>query len=188
MEKIDYLILIRGINVGGKNVIKMDDLKRIFVNMHFTDIQIYIQTGNIFFKDHRKDKKKLIEIIEKTLSENMKNEIKIAILTLSELENAVKNVPDGFGEENEKYKYDIMFLLKPLTTKIIMEEIKTIKNEDKIFEGENVFYVIRSSKKLTGSYIAQIVNKWKNVTVRNFKVTKELYNIMKERKKSMKDK
>ncbi|MDR1829160.1 MAG: DUF1697 domain-containing protein, partial [Candidatus Fibromonas sp.] len=33
MEKIKYLVLLRGINVGGKNIIKMDELKKIFEGM-----------------------------------------------------------------------------------------------------------------------------------------------------------
>jgi uncharacterized protein (DUF1697 family) len=42
MEKIDYLVLLQGINVGGKNTIKMDELKKIFEKMKFSDIKTYI--------------------------------------------------------------------------------------------------------------------------------------------------
>ena len=79
-----------------------------------------------------------------------------------------------------------MFLIEPLKTKEIMKGLKIIENEDEILEGKNVFYVKRFSKKLTGSYIAQIVNKWSNITVRNFKITKELYELMLRRKENMK--
>ena len=48
LDKLDYLVLIRGINAGSKNVIKMDKLKEIFVNMDFSDVETYIQTGNVF--------------------------------------------------------------------------------------------------------------------------------------------
>ena len=185
MEKIDYLILLRGINVGGKNNIKMDKLKRIFEKMQFSDIETFIQTGNILIKDYEKDKFKLAEIIEKTLSDEMKNEIKIVILTFYDMKNIIKNVPKDFGEENDKFKYDIMFLIEPLTTKEIIKGLKTIENEDKIYEGKNVFYVKRVSKKLTGSYIAQIVNKYPYITVRNFKIAKKLYELMLERNDNM---
>ena len=75
MEKIDYLVLIRGINAGSKNVIKMDKLKEIFVNMDFSDVETYIQTGNVFLKDNENDVLKLAEKIEETLSEKLKFEI-----------------------------------------------------------------------------------------------------------------
>ena len=165
----------------------MDKLKEIFVNMSFSDVETYIQTGNVFLKDNENDVLKLAEKIEKTLSEKLKNEIKVTIVKINDLKNIIKNAPNGFGEENDKFKYDIMFLIEPLKTKEIMKGLRIIENEDEIFEGKNVFYIKRLSKKLTGSYIAQIVNKWSNITVRNFKITKELYELMLKRKNKKKE-
>jgi len=90
-------------------------------------------------------------------------------------------IPNGFGENNSKYKYDILFLVGSLTTEEIMREIKTIEGNDKIYEGKKVFYVKRITEKLTGSYISQIVNKWQNITVRNLKTTRKIYELMLER-------
>ena len=42
MAKNNYLALLRAINVGGKNILKMDELKRIFEKMEFSDIKTYI--------------------------------------------------------------------------------------------------------------------------------------------------
>ena len=50
-----YLALLRGINVGGKNLIKMPALKACFENNGFTDVATYIQSGNVFFKSTEKD-------------------------------------------------------------------------------------------------------------------------------------
>ncbi|NCP46313.1 MAG: DUF1697 domain-containing protein, partial [Flavobacteriales bacterium] len=44
-----YLALLRGINVGGNNIIKMVDLKACFEKMGFTDVKTYIQSGNVIF-------------------------------------------------------------------------------------------------------------------------------------------
>ena len=150
--------------------------------MDFSYVETYIQTGNVFLKDNENDVLKLTKKIEETLSEKLKNEIKVTVIKINELKNIIKNAPNGFGEENDIYKYDIMFLIEPLKTKEIMKGLKIIENEDEILEGKNVFYVKRFNKKLTGSYIAQIVNKWSNITVRNFKITKELYELMLRRK------
>jgi len=181
MDSIDYIALLRGINVGGKNTIKMDELKKIFENMGFTDIDTYIQSGNVLFKDYEKDKQKLAKRIEKTLFDKTKNDIMVTILKLAEINDILDGIPDGFGEDNSKYKYDILFLIGSLTTNEIMKEIKTIEGNDKIYEGKKVFYVRRIAEKLTGSYISQIVNKWQNITVRNLKTTRKIYELMLER-------
>ena len=83
MDKIDYLVLIRWINAGSKNVIKIDKLKEIFVNMNFSDVETYIQTGNVFLKDNENDVLKLAEKIEETLSKKLKNEIKVVIVKIN---------------------------------------------------------------------------------------------------------
>ncbi len=48
MAETQYLALLRGINVGGKNIIKMTDLKSAFVTMGFSGVATFIQSGNVF--------------------------------------------------------------------------------------------------------------------------------------------
>ena len=45
-----HLALLRGINVSGHNMIKMDVLKKVLTDIGFKDVQTYIQSGNVFFK------------------------------------------------------------------------------------------------------------------------------------------
>ncbi|MCL2284042.1 MAG: DUF1697 domain-containing protein [Fibromonadales bacterium] len=183
MKKTDYLVLLRGINVGGKNTIKMDDLKKAFEKMKFSDIKTYIQSGNVLFKDYENNKLKIAKRIEKKLFEMTQNEIMIKILTFSDLHEIISDIPDGFGDEPEKYKYDVLFLIEPLTTKEIMTKIKIMKGNDKIYEGKKAFYVKRIAEKLTGSYITEITKTWQNVTVRNLNTTRKLHELMLERQR-----
>ncbi|MDR0969333.1 MAG: DUF1697 domain-containing protein [Lentimicrobiaceae bacterium] len=182
MKGKNYLALLRGINVGGKNTLKMDELKAIFEEMNFRNLQTYIQSGNIFLTDSETDKIKIAKRIENELFQKMGLKIFVLVLEISELENIINNLPNGFGYEYKKYKYDIIFLGKPLTTKDVMKVITIKESENKIYEGENVFYVKRLSEKLTGSYIAEISTKWEDVVVRNLNTSKKLYEIMLERK------
>ena len=183
-EKIDYLVLLQGINVGGKNSITMDELKKIFEKIKFTDIKTYIQSGNVICKDSEKDTSKLTKRIEKTLLNTYKHKIKVTILTYSEIEDIINKMPNTFGKEDKKYKYDILFLMEPLTAEKIMQEIKPIKGNDKIYKGKGVCYVKRNSEKLTGSYITQALKISPNITVRNLNTTKKLYEIMLKRNES----
>jgi len=45
-----YVALLRGINVGGKNLIKMTELAALFTGLGFTDVRTYIQSGNVIFR------------------------------------------------------------------------------------------------------------------------------------------
>jgi uncharacterized protein (DUF1697 family) len=185
MEKINYLALLRGINVGGKNVIKMDFLKDIFEKMGFYDVKTYIQSGNILFKDTEIEKKKLARKIEKTLFKITNYEIMVLVITLSDFKNIIKDIPEEFGD-NKKYTYDVLFLMDTLKPKEIMNKIKMVEGEDNIFEGKKALYVKRLSEKLTGSYIVKALKISPNITVRNLKTTKELYELMLERNNNIK--
>jgi uncharacterized protein (DUF1697 family) len=181
MKKINYAALLRGFNVGGKNIIKMNELKIIFEEMNLSDIQTYIQTGNVIFKDFEKDKFKLVKKIEKKLSEKLDNEIKISILTLSEMDGIIKNKPHKYGEEDEKYKYDVIFLIDPLTAKEAMKEIKTREGVDEAHEGDRVLYFKRLKEKITKTYLTKIIGTpvYKYMTLRNWETTKKLFDLMK---------
>jgi uncharacterized protein (DUF1697 family) len=183
MENVDYLVLLRGINVGGKNIIKMDELKKLFEEMGFTDVKTYIQSGNILFKDYENDKIKLRKRIEKLLFDKLNIKINVLVLILSNIKKIINNIPHGFGEENEKYKYDVIFLIEPLTKKEVIKELKTSAGDDEICEGEKVFYIKRLIEKLSGSFLEKIIKTpmWQNITIRNFNTTKKLYELMLER-------
>jgi len=186
MKKINYLALFRGINVGGKNVIKMDFLKEIFEKMGFYDVKTYIQSGNVLFNDIEINKEKLARKIEETLLKKTNYEIMVLVITLSEFEDIIKDIPKDFESNTKKYTYDVLFLMDTLNPKEIMNKIKMVKGEDKIYEGKKALYVKRFSEKLTGSYIVKALKISPNITVRNYKVTKELYELMQERNNNMK--
>ena len=63
-----YIALLRGINVGGKNKIKMIELKNLFEVLNFRNIKTYIQSGNVIFDSEPTDVIELaIQIQEKIL-------------------------------------------------------------------------------------------------------------------------
>jgi uncharacterized protein (DUF1697 family) len=179
MKKIKYLVLLRGINVGGKNIIKMNELKDLFEKLNFSGVNTYIQSGNVIINDYETDKNKLIEIIEKALFKKIKNKITSVILTFKEMKQIVIKKPEGFGEDNDN-KYDVIYLMESLNVKDAIKEIKTREGVDKLYAGEKVIYISRSIEYLSKSYFSKILETpiYKNITIRNWNTTKKLYELM----------
>ncbi|GHT55796.1 hypothetical protein FACS1894109_03100 [Spirochaetia bacterium] len=182
MDKIKYVALLRGINVGGNNIIKMDELKKIFEKIGFSDVKTYIQTGNVIFNDTEKDKSKLREKIEGKLFKETKNKINIVILTLSEINEIIIRKPEKFGENDEEYKYDVIFLIEPLKTEDAVKEFNPRESVDKIYAGKNVLYHSILKKERTKSHITKIIESkiYSEISIRNWNTTKKLYEIMNE--------
>jgi hypothetical protein len=63
-----YVALLRGINVGGNNLIKMADLKACFEKLDLAEVATYIQSGNVLFSTTETDKTRLINTISLPLT------------------------------------------------------------------------------------------------------------------------
>jgi len=180
-KKYKYIVLFRGINVGGKNIIKMDKLKAVFEELNYSSVKTYIQSGNVIFDDHEIDRKKLKENIGKALLKILGNDLSFAILTYNEIKQIVNEKPEGFGEDKEN-KYDIIYLMEPLKVKNAIKEIKTRNGVDEIYPGKKVIYISRSIKYLSKSYLSKIMKTsiYSNITIRNWNTTKKIYELMKK--------
>ncbi|MDR3219492.1 MAG: DUF1697 domain-containing protein [Dysgonamonadaceae bacterium] len=182
MEKIKYIALLRGINVGGKNIIKMNELKTVFEELKFIEVKTYIQSGNIIFTDTDKDKTKLTEIIQKALFEKFNYDCPIRIYNFNEYQNIINNIPKGFGMEKEKYKYDVWFLINPLTAEEVMKSVRLRDGVDKMYKGSGVVYTSRLIEMLGKSYFSKTVQlpMYKNITIRNWNTTQRIVELMEE--------
>lgn len=182
MKGIKYLVLLRGINVGGSNIIKMDELKRLFEKMGFVNVVSYIQSGNMIFEDPEKEKLKLRDRIEKALSDRLSTRINIVILTSGEIKAIVGKKPEKFGEEHDQYKYNVLFLRAPLKSKDALKKIKVKEGVDDVFHGTNVVYFRYLISKRTQSYISKLNTSeiYPELTIRNWNTTEKLYRLMHE--------
>jgi uncharacterized protein (DUF1697 family) len=75
-----YIALLRGINVGGKNIIKMADLKRVFDSIGLCEVKTYIQSGNVLCIRNSKLANNLYKLNVSTTVRNWKTLSKLAVL------------------------------------------------------------------------------------------------------------
>ncbi len=180
MPDIQYLALLRGINVGGNNIIKMVDLKACFENMGLNDVVTYIQSGNVLFKLDEKDKTKLTNKVEKVLAKRFNYKARIVIITHQELKKAVAGAPRGFGQATEQYRYDVIFIKEPLTPNEAMKSVRTKQGVDAAFAGKHVLYFSRLISKASQSHLTKIITLpvYQNMTIRNWNTTTKLLALM----------
>ena len=180
MAEYQYLALLRGINVGGNNIIKMSDLKACFDNIGFANVRTYIQSGNVLFKSTEKDKLKLTHKVEKALSERFSYKSRLVIVAYKELKSVVDGAPKGFGKDLDKYRCDVIFLKEPLTAREAMKNVSTKEGVDKAHMGRYVLYFSRLISKATQSRLTKIIAlpMYQNMTIRNWNTTTKLLALM----------
>lgn len=98
-----YISLLRGINVSGQKKIKMEELRKLYENLGFTDVKSYIQSGNLIFQYEEEDIGTIQEKIEKVIQENYEFEVKVLVLTPSDLQEIFNQNP--FEEEQVYFTF-----------------------------------------------------------------------------------
>ena len=180
MADTQYLALLRGINVGGNNIIKMSDLKACFEHMGFTEVMTYIQSGNVLFRSAEKDKLKLTRKIEKALSDRFGYESRIVAITQQELRKIVTGAPKAFGEDLDRYRCDVIFLKEPLTPGDAMKNVSIKEGVDTAHKGKYVLYFSRLDRRAAQRYLTKVIKLpvYQNMTIRNWNTTTKLLALM----------
>jgi uncharacterized protein (DUF1697 family) len=175
-----YLALLRGINVGGKNLIKMTDLKARFEEHAFRNVVTYIQSGNVVFESDESSSAKLTARIEAMLSEAFGYQASVVLRTRTQLRDVVKRAPDGFGTQPTRYRYDVLFVKTPLTAKVAMESVPIREGVDEVYAGPGVLYYSRLISRASQSRLSRIVSMpiYQSMTIRNWNTTVKLLQMM----------
>ena len=176
-----FVALLRGINVGGNNMIRMSSLKASFEKMGFKDVTTYINSGNIIFRSKEGDARKLEGNIERMLSREYQLACKVVVRSFSEIANLVEHLPKNWGDD-ERWRYNVMYLRHSIDSADVLDLLEIKKDIEQVsycpgtlLWSGRVSEVTRTSmNKLPGKKIFQ------DMTVRNLNTTKKLYELMKK--------
>ena len=174
-----YVALLRGINVGGKNLIRMPALKACFEENGFEDVSTYIQSGNVLFSTSGRAAE-LTDRIEAMLAEAFDYVPTVVVRSQRQMQGVVAGAPKGFGTQPAKYRYDAIFLKEPLSAKTALEAVPTNPAVDAAHAGTGVLYFSRLTAKATASRLNRVVSSpiYASVTIRNWNTTTKLLSLM----------
>ena len=134
--------MLRGVNVGGHNMIKMDALKALCVSLKLKDPQTYVQSGNVIFSSGEKDLAKLAKRIQYAIEKSHGFRPGVVLRTAAELKEVVARNPFAKRSGIEPGKLLVNFLAshpakdareKALAIKIGPEEMHLIGREAYIY-------------------------------------------------------
>jgi uncharacterized protein (DUF1697 family) len=176
MSAKTYLALLRGINVGGKDIIKMDALKQAFEEISCTGVKTYIQSGNVIFRSLETGKAKLKQSLETALSEKFNFDARLLLLDRASYKKIIEEIPAGFGDEPETYRYDVWFLMNGLSAGEVISNVSIREGVDWIYGGKNAVYAKRLISQAGKSRLTKIIGHpvYQNMTIRNWNTCKKL--------------
>jgi uncharacterized protein (DUF1697 family) len=104
------IAFLRGINVGGHHMIKMDELRKLLVSLKLKDPQTYLQSGNVIFETAERDEGKLAKRIENAIEHAFGFRPAVILRTAAEIQDAVARNPFAGRADIEPNKLLVVFL------------------------------------------------------------------------------
>ena len=124
-----YVSLLRGINVSGQKLIKMDQLRELYESLGFGHVRSYIQSGNVIFTDVNRDEKAVIERISAAIEEGFGHQVTVFLRTAEEMQRVLEDNPFLKKADLDPKKFHVMFLAEP-PGEVVWEEINAAKTGD----------------------------------------------------------
>jgi len=90
---IKYVAFLRGINVGGKKLIKMEDLRHAVESLGLRNVSTFIQSGNVLFDTSQTNRDALTKTIEKKLLTAFGHDVPVVLQTIDELRDILRAGP-----------------------------------------------------------------------------------------------
>jgi uncharacterized protein (DUF1697 family) len=176
-----YLVLLRGINVGGRNKVPMAALRELLESHGHTNVSTYIASGNVILSSDRtaaEIKRELEEALPRTFKLDSE-QIAVLLLTRAQIRAVVRERPTGFGDHPEKYHSDAVFLMG-IDAATAMKVFDPRPGVDEVWPGKGVIYSQRLSAQRTKSRLSKIVGTpaYRSMTIRSWATTLALHERM----------
>lgn len=179
-----YVALFRGINVGGKNVAKMNDLKQLFLELGMHKVRTYIQSGNVVFETGL-DKESLQSVIYTGFSERFGFESNVIIRDINEIEVLIERLPFSAEEitaaeaADPEVEHLYVCFLEHIPNPTLIDDIcKEYVGPDTLQLGKNEIYFLCHQSIRKSKLAIRTAKIFNSSTVRNWKTVNKLYDML----------
>ena len=179
-----YSLLVRGINVGGKNKVVMAQLRQELTELGVEKVDTYINSGNIFFTS-TDSKAQLVEKLEDFFAVHYPFIQSFSLLSQEDFETELENLPEWWTKDLARK--DVLFYTEGLDVAQVIETVESLELKDEVvhFGKHGIFWGKFSEK----SYYATAYHKhllkmpfYRNITIRNAKTFDKIGQMLKTNK------
>ena len=173
-----WIALLRGINVGGKNVLKMADLKDNLQSIKLKNVRTYIQSGNVVFESVAKSATTLARKITDIVAEKHGFAPVVVVISANQLLDAIQSNP--FAQEAGIAKSLHFFFLKKSCSDPDLQGMEAIKKPSEQFQLLGDVFYLFTPDGFHSSKLAARVERLLGVvtTARNFRTVQKLMDMV----------
>jgi uncharacterized protein (DUF1697 family) len=182
MPPMRYVALLRGINVGGKSLVRMADLKECVEELGYDDVSTFIASGNVLFATSERDAAKLESKLERAIERRFSLPITVVVRSRAEVRRIVEAIPRAWIG-NDRLRVYVAFLRRTIDGRKLAREFEPREGIDELVATKAAQIWATRRDALTRSAMQALVAApvYKDMTVRNVNTTLKLHELLEER-------
>lgn len=174
-----FVALLRGINVGGKTLVKMADLKECAETLGLDNVSTFIASGNLLFESAERDPAKLESMIERAIEERFALPVKVVVLSSAEYSRIVRAVPKAWAGD-ATLRANVAFVRRGTDAKTIVRELRPDAAVEQVKAVKGAILWATKRDALNRSVMRKLIGgaAYKELTVRNLNTTLKLRELL----------
>ena len=175
-----YVALLRGINVGGNNMVSMADLRGSFAGLGFDDVASYINSGNILFRAKEKDPRKLEKKIDAMLAREHELPGRTVVRSRAEMAQLLATIGREWKKVSDDWRYYVVFLRHEVDAESVLDGLAPKQDIEQVVYCPGTLLWRARIADLTRSGMQKIASMplYKSVTIRNLNTTRKVFELM----------
>ena len=176
-----YVAFLRGINVGGKNLVEMRALRDSFERLGFGSVRSYINSGNVIFTAADEDPRGLETRIERALERDLRLELTVVVRSLPEMESVVERIPKSW-KQSANLRCNVIFLRHEIDNPSIVEGLHPKPEIEQLTYEPGVLFWSAKRETLTKSSMVKLSAHpdYAGMTARNERTPVKVLELMRE--------
>ena len=174
-----YIALLRGVNVSGKNRIKMAELKEELIGKDFAAVRTYIQSGNLIFKHPEASNSTIATKIQALIYDRFGHSVEVWVRERSKFKQLAELNPYGVRDEQERSRIYFVFLMDEPSAKLVEElDSQDYQNEEFSISQECIYLLCHAGygqAKCNNNFFEQRLKL--SATTRNHRTVQTLLDI-----------
>ena len=187
---MEYVALLRGINVGGKNKVVMSELREQIAARGFDSVRTYINSGNLLFEAEAEAEvgagtntpcEAVAQIVEDVLARRYDFPIRLALLTAQDYVAELRSLPDWW--HGEVARRDVLFFTRGLDRAHVRERIEAMElGDEAVYFGKHAVFWGKFDEKtfLKTAYHKRLLREdfYRQVTIRSGSTVEKIASML----------